>query len=96
MIIRVFRATPRPEHAPAYEGMIRGDSTTLVESQKGLVALHVGRAMDGSGELVMVSVWQDLESLQAFTGPDWQTPVALPGEQDLVERTTVANYESWV
>ena len=95
MIIRVFRARPRPGREVAYERMIREDSVDLVQRQPGLVALHVGKALDGSGELVMVSVWTDLESVQAFAGTDWQTPVALPGEDELVEQTTVTNYESW-
>ena len=34
MIIRVFRATPRPGREADYEQMIRGESTDLMRSQK--------------------------------------------------------------
>jgi hypothetical protein len=40
MIIRVFRATPRPGREADYERMIREDSTMLVQSRKGPVALY--------------------------------------------------------
>ncbi len=97
MIIRVFRAVPRAGQESAYERLIRLDSVDLVQAQPGLVALYAGHAIDddGQGEIVMVSVWEDQAAMEAFTGPDWQTPVALPDEDQLVEQTTVRSYASW-
>ena len=95
MIIRVFRATARPGLEADYERMIREDSTMLVQSQKGLVALYTGARLEPGNELVMVSVWEDEESVAAFAGPKWHSPVALPGEAELVLQTEVANYQSW-
>ena len=43
----------------------------------------------------MVSVWEDQASMEAFTGPDWRTPVALPDEDHLVDSTSVCSYASW-
>ena len=48
-----------------------------------------------TSESVMVSVWEDQASMEAFTGPDWRTPVALPDEDQLVESTAVRSYASW-
>jgi heme-degrading monooxygenase HmoA len=97
MIIRVFRAVPRAGQESAYERLIRLDSVDLVQAQPGLVALYSGQAIDddGQGEIVMVSVWEDQAAMEAFTGPDWQTPVALPDEDQLVASTTVRSYASW-
>ena len=97
MIIRVFRAVPRAGQESAYERLIRLDSVDLVQAQPGLVALYSGQAIDDDGqeEIVMVSVWEDQAAMEAFTGPDWQTPVALPDEDQLVASTTVRSYASW-
>lgn len=97
MIIRIFRAVPRTGQESAYERLIRVDSVDLVRAQPGLVALYAGQAIDddAQGELVMVSVWEDQAAMEAFTGPDWQTPVALPDEDTLVASTTVRSYASW-
>jgi len=97
MIIRVFRAVPRAGQESAYERLIRLDSVDLVRAQSGLVALYAGSAIDdgAQGEIVMVSVWEDQAAMEAFTGPDWQTPVALPDEDQLVASTTVRSYASW-
>jgi quinol monooxygenase YgiN len=97
MIIRVFRAVPRAGRESAYERLIRLDSVGLVRAQPGLVALYAGSAIDdgAQGEIVMVSVWEDQAAMEAFTGPDWQTPVALPDEDQLVASTTVTSYASW-
>lgn len=95
MIIRVFRATPRPGREADYERMIREESTMLVQSQKGLVALYTGARLEPGNELVMVSVWEDEESVAGFVGPQWHTPVVLAGEEELVVQTEVANYQSW-
>lgn len=95
MIIRVFRSTPRPGCEAEYERMIREESTTLVQSQKGLVALYSGARMEPGNELVMVSIWEDEESVAAFVGPQWHSPVVLPGETELVLQSEVANYQTW-
>ena len=97
MIIRVFRAQPRAGQETAYERLIRVDSMDLVRAQPGLLALYTGQAVgEGpTGEIVMVSVWEDQASMEAFTGPDWRTPVALPDEDQLVDSTEVRSYASW-
>jgi quinol monooxygenase YgiN len=94
VIIRVFRATARAERRAEYERLIREDSVELLRAQSGMVSLEVGLPMPHSpDDFVMISVWKDMESLLAFTGPDWQTPVALPGESELVVRTAVDHYQ---
>lgn len=95
MIIRVFRATPRPGHEADYERMIREESTDLVQSQKGLVALYTGARVEPANEIVMVSIWEDEDSVAAFVGPQWHSPVVMHGETELVLQTEVANYQSW-
>ena len=95
MIIRVFRATPRPGCEGDYERLIREESTDLMRSQKGLLALYSGARLGPGSELVMVSIWEDKESVAGFFGPQWHSPMVLTGEEELVAQTEVANYQSW-
>ena len=95
MVIRVFRATPRPGREADYERMIREESTDLMRSLKGLVALYSGARLEPGNELVMVSLWEDEESVAEFFGPQWHSPMVLAGEDELVEKSEVANYQSW-
>ena len=53
-----------------------------------------GRPLGTAGEFSVVTVWQDLESLQRFAGPDWQRENVLPAEAlQLLEGTTLHHYE---
>jgi hypothetical protein len=40
----------------------------------------------------MVTLWRDLESLQAFAGDDWATPVVTEDEAPLVEAMFADHY----
>ena len=94
MVIRVFRATPRPGREAEYERVIREGSTDLLRSQNGLVALYAGARMEPGNELVMVSIWEDEESVVESFGPQWHSPMVLAGEDELVAQSDVANYQS--
>jgi len=95
MIIRVFRATPRPGCEADYERMIREESTDLKRSQRGLLALYSGARLEPGNELVMVSIWEDEESVAGFFGPQWHSPMVLAGEEEFAAQTEVASYQSW-
>jgi len=82
VIIRVFRARIRPGHNAEFEALLREVSIPLVARQDGLLACYVGRPIGANGdEFTMVSVWRDLEALQAFTGDAWERPV-IPDERE--------------
>ena len=40
----------------------------------------------------MVTLWDDLESLKAFCGEDWNNPVVTEDEAPLVEAMTADHY----
>ena len=95
MIIRVFRACVQPGANAAYERLIHEAAVPLMKQQQGLLALHVGRGYPVSpDEYVMVSVWNDMAAIQAFTGEHWQQAVVLPGEAHLVKETSVQHFEA--
>jgi heme-degrading monooxygenase HmoA len=93
MIIRVFRATVQPGMQAAYEKLLREEAVPEISEQSGLVALHVGIPIAQTpDEFVIVTVWKDLESLEAFWGKSWLQSIALPDEAQLVKASSVQGY----
>ncbi len=94
MIVRIFRPTIHPGKEPEFEAFLRDTAIPLVSHQPGLVAQHVGRPRDPSStEFVYVTVWKDVESIQAFAGERWQEAVIAPDEEHLLKNTSIAHYE---
>jgi heme-degrading monooxygenase HmoA len=69
MIIRIFRPTIHAGTKREFEAFLRDTAVPLVSRQAGLVAQHVGKPRDPSWtEYVYVTIWEDVESIQAFAG----------------------------
>jgi len=97
MIIRVFRARPNPGAAEELARLAEEVSIPFVDAQPGLVARYTGRGAGATAdELVMVSVWEDLEAMKNMTGEDWDNPV-IPDErlEPLIAESFLHVYESF-
>ena len=95
MIIRVFRPTIHPGKEGEFESFLRDTAVPLVSRQSGLVAQHVGKPRDTSStEYLYVTVWEDLESIQAFAGERSQEAVIAPDEEHLLKSTWIEHYEA--
>lgn len=95
MIIRVFRPTIHAGKEQLFESFLRDTAVPLVSGQVGLMAQHLGRSIDPSStEYVYVTVWRDVESIQAFAGDRWQDAVITPDEEHLLKDTWIAHYEA--
>lgn len=94
MILRVFRARLKPGARQAFEQLVTDVSIPLMQSQPGMVTLHVGRPLpEFPDDFVFVTVWKDLESLKSFAGEHWDRPLITPGEAVLIEEATVQHYD---
>jgi heme-degrading monooxygenase HmoA len=66
----------------------------LVAQQPGIVAQHVGKPRDSSSsEYLYVTVWDDVESIQAFAGEHWQQAVIAPDEEHPLADTWIQHYD---
>ncbi len=93
MIIRVFRARLRPGKRAAYERLCETMSLPIMRAQAGCLAVSIAEsAPQRPEEFAVVSVWRDLEALQAFVGARWREALILPGEADLLEIARVEHY----
>jgi len=94
MIIRVFRPTVRRGKEREFESFLSETAVPLVSQQPGIVAQHVGKPRDPSStECLYVTVWEDVESIQAFAGEHWQQVVITPDEEHLLEDTWIQHYD---
>lgn len=82
MILREWRAHATPDGASAYEAHYRAEvepSLARVEGFRG--AYLVRRPSDDGVELVVMTLWESLESVQAFAGPRFEQAVVLPAAE---------------
>ena len=76
MIARIWTGATRDEDADAYAEYMREVAVpgyTNVAGHRTLLMLRRPRG-DGSTEFTMVTCWDDMESITAFTGPDPEPP----------------------
>lgn len=94
MIVRVFRARVRRGKHAEFERMLRKVWIPRVKEQKRLISFYsggpAGRTADG---FTMVTVWPDLDAVQASMGSDWETVVIHPEERLVLRQVSVDHYE---
>jgi heme-degrading monooxygenase HmoA len=95
MIIRVFRPTIHPGKESDFESFLRETAIPLVSQQSGLLAQHVGKPRDPSStEYLYVTVWENVESIRAFAGEQWEEAVITPEEEHLLKDTWIGHYKA--
>lgn len=96
MVIRVFRARPKPGFADELADLIEQISIPFIDRQPGLLARHTGRGLGATGdEIVMISVWESLDAMKRMSGEDWESAV-FPDARlaERIEASSIRNYES--
>lgn len=93
VLIRVFRATIKPEAADEFRGFFLGDALSLVQSQQGMIRATVGLPSEQApNEYLMISEWDGLASLKKFAGDQWNQAVIDPREAHLLSSAHVHHY----
>lgn len=93
MIIRVFRARIRKDRVSDFKKMVKEQSIPWLEKSDGLLGYFPGEPFEENDhEFLMVTLWQDLKSLKAFAGSDWNHPIVTEEEAPLVEAMFADHY----
>jgi hypothetical protein len=59
------------------------------------MAQHVGKPRDPSStEYLYVTVWENVEWIQAFAGECWEEAVITPDEEHLLKDTWIGHYDA--
>lgn len=93
MLIRVFKGRARPGLEEELETYTRDVALPEFRAAPGLIAAHFGTSMDDpDGSCTVVTMWEDLDSLIAFTGPDWQQVMTSPSERQMLGAASVSHF----
>jgi heme-degrading monooxygenase HmoA len=81
MIARIWRGYTKPEHADAYEAMLKPELLPGISLAKGYLGSYLMRRPVGDEvEFVTIILWQSIEAVHAVAGPDYETAV-IPEER---------------
>ena len=90
MIARVWHGYTRPEHADAYEAMLKPELLPGISKVKGYEGSYLLRRNAGEEvEFITIILWQSLDAIRAVAGADYETAV-IPEER----RKYLARYDA--
>lgn len=90
MIARVWHGYTRPEHADAYEAMLKPELLPGIGRVKGYKGSYLLRRNAGEEvEFITIILWQSLDAIRAVAGADYETAV-IPEER----RKYLARYDA--
>ncbi|RPJ32930.1 MAG: antibiotic biosynthesis monooxygenase [Deltaproteobacteria bacterium] len=96
MIARVWRGWTKPEGADAYEKLLREVVYPGLQKINGYRGGYIFRQnIAEETEFVTVNLFESLEAVKAFAGPDYDTPVFEPEARSLLSKVepTARHYE---
>ena len=81
MIARIWHGYTKPEHADAYEAMLKPELLPGIGKVAGYKNSYLLRKDLGDEiEFITIMYWDSLESIRAVAGPDYETAV-IPDER---------------
>jgi antibiotic biosynthesis monooxygenase (ABM) superfamily enzyme len=90
LIARIWHGYTAPEHADAYEAMLKPELLPGIAKVKGYQGSYLLRRPAGAEvEFITIMIFDSLDSIRAVTGPDYETAV-IPEER----RKYLARYDA--
>jgi len=81
VIARVWHGYTKPEHADAYEAMLKPELLPGISQKKGYRGSYLLRRKNGAEvEFITIMLWDSLEAIRAAAGPDYETAI-IPDER---------------
>lgn len=91
-ILRIFEATAKPGEAGALKAKFANTSVSVVDGKPGNLGFFFGESL-ASGEMMFVSIWEDLDAVKANFGEDWEQSYLPAGYAELIESYSVRHVE---
>jgi heme-degrading monooxygenase HmoA len=81
VIARVWHGYTKPEHADAYEAMLKPELLPGIGKVKGYRGSYLLRRVVGDEvEFITIILWDSIDAIRAVAGPDYETAV-IPEER---------------
>ncbi|MFK8036239.1 MAG: antibiotic biosynthesis monooxygenase [Hyphomicrobiales bacterium] len=96
MITRIFRVRVPEDLKEEFETLFQSTSLNAFAGASGFISAQIGRPTLGTAnEYVMISVWENIESLKCFTGENWNEAHIPSGMERFVSEYWVHHYSSF-
>lgn len=96
MIARVWHGYTKPEHADAYEAMLKPELLPGLGKARGYRGSYLlRRALEGEVEFVTIILWDSLDAVRAIAGATFETAVVPEERRQYLSRfdPKAAHYE---
>jgi heme-degrading monooxygenase HmoA len=81
MIARVWHGYTKPEHADAYEALLKPELLPGISKVKGYRGSYLLRRKAGDEiEFITIMLWNSINDIRAVAGPDYETAI-IPDER---------------
>ncbi len=91
-IFRVFEARAKPGKAELLKQKLSATSVSVVKGKPGNIGCFFGENLSSSeNDLVFISVWEDLDSIQAQFGADWERSFLPEGYDEIIESCSITH-----
>jgi len=81
MIARIWHGSTKPENADAYESMLKPELLPGLSQVAGFRGSYLLRRPNGGEvEFITIILWESLEALKAFAGPEYEVSI-IPEER---------------
>jgi len=76
VIARIWHGYTKPEDAGAYEAMLKPELLPGIGKVKGYQGSYLLRRVAGNEiEFITIMLWDSIDAIRAFAGPDYETSV---------------------
>ena len=90
MVARVWHGYTKPEHADAYEALLKPELLPGLSKVKGFKGSYLMRRNAGAEvEFITIILWESVDAIRAVAGADYETAV-IPEER----RQYLAHYDA--
>ena len=95
MIARIWKGAVRKQDGDAYADYMQKTGIAGYASTPGNRGVWMlRRDIDELTEFLMFTLWDSLDSVKAFAGPDWQREGVIPADElPLLDETILHHYE---
>ena len=96
MIARVWRGYTKPDHADAYEAMLKPELLPGISKKTGYKGSYLLRREVGAEvEFITIMLWDSIDSIRAAAGADYETAIIPEARRKYLSRYDAksAHYE---